>query len=221
MEIVQGIHQVDGVNANVYVVVDERELTVIDTGMPNNSKKILNSIRKMDRQPSDVSQIVLTHFHLDHVGSAYQLKKATNAKVAVHEEDADFVAGKKSAPKPKNILFRALSSVVKPTPVEPDVRLRENDRAGRLIVIHTPGHTAGSISLLDPVLKVLFVGDALRFSDGKLAGPPERFTQDSIKAKQSIQKISMLDFDVMLSGHGDPLRPEAANKVKTFYASMK
>lgn len=64
-------------------------------------------------------------------------------------------------------------------------------------------------------------GHPIRFSDGKLAGPPERFTQDSIKAKQSVQKISMLDFDVMLSGHGDPLRPEAANKVKTFYASMK
>jgi glyoxylase-like metal-dependent hydrolase (beta-lactamase superfamily II) len=203
------------------VVVDEGKLTLIDTGMPGNVDKILKYIRKMGRQPSDVSQIVLTHFHIDHVGGAYKLKKATNAKIAVHEEDADFVAGKKPAPKPKNILFSALSSVVKPTPVEPDMRLKENDRAGKLVVIHTPGHTGGSISLLDPALKVLFVGDAIRFSDGKLAGPPEQFTQDAIKAKQSIQKISMLDFDVMLSGHGDPLRPEAANKVKTFYASMK
>jgi glyoxylase-like metal-dependent hydrolase (beta-lactamase superfamily II) len=221
MEIVEGIHQVEGVNGNVYLVVNEGKLILIDTGMPRSSDKILKYIHKMGRTPSDVSQIVLTHSHIDHVGSAYKLKKATNAKIAVHEEDADFVAGKKPAPKPKNILLSALSSVFKPTPVEPDVRLKENDRAGNLIVVHTPGHTIGSISLLDPARKVLFVGDAITFRNGKLAGPTGQFTQDAIKAKQSIQKISMLDFDVMLSGHGDPLRPEAANKVKTFYAAMK
>jgi glyoxylase-like metal-dependent hydrolase (beta-lactamase superfamily II) len=167
MEILEGIYHVDGVNANVYVVVDGKELTVIDTGMPRSSGKILNYIEKMGRQPSDVSRIVLTHFHIDHAGSAHEFRKQTNARLAVHEKDLDFVAGRKIQPKPKNILFRAASSLVKFTPVIPDIVLNENDKVGRLAVIHTPGHTAGSISLYEPKRRVLFVGDALRFTDKK------------------------------------------------------
>jgi glyoxylase-like metal-dependent hydrolase (beta-lactamase superfamily II) len=89
------------------------------------------------------------------------------------------------------------------------------------VVVHTPGHTLGSISLYDPVRRVLFVGDAVRFVEGKIEGPPERFTADMQQAIKSIQKISQLDFDVMLSGHGEPLKPNASERVKEFYASLK
>ena len=58
------------------------------------------------------------------------------------------VAGKKAPPKPKNLMFKALSSIVKAAPVEVDLVLKDNDKVGRLIVIHTPGHSEGSISLL-------------------------------------------------------------------------
>jgi glyoxylase-like metal-dependent hydrolase (beta-lactamase superfamily II) len=221
MEILEGIHHVDGVNANVYVVVEGKELTVIDTGMPGNSGKILKYIEKMGRKPTDVSRIVLTHFHIDHAGSAHELRKLTKARLAVHEGDVDFVAGRKIQPKPKNILLRAASSFIKFTPVIPDIVLNENDKVGRLAVIHTPGHTTGSISLYELESKVLFVGDAIRFTDKKLAGPPEQFTADMKKAVESIGKISGLDFDVMLSGHGEPLKPDASGKVKEFYVSLK
>lgn len=89
------------------------------------------------------------------------------------------------------------------------------------MVVHTPGHTPGSISLYDPVRRLLFAGDAVRFVNGKINGPPERFTLDMQQAIQSIQKISQLDFDVMLSGHGEPLKPDASERVKEFYASLK
>jgi glyoxylase-like metal-dependent hydrolase (beta-lactamase superfamily II) len=149
------------------------------------------------------------------------MKELTNAKVAVHEFDADYVAGKKAPPKPKNLMFKALSSIVKAEPVEVDLVLKDNDKVGRLIVIHTPGHSVGSISLLDNERKVMFVGDAVRFVDGKIEGPPEGFTLDPEKAKESIGRISTFDFDVMLSGHGQPLTPDASQKVKDFYASLK
>jgi hydroxyacylglutathione hydrolase len=221
MEILKGIHRVDGVNANVYVVVEEKELTVIDTGMPGNATKILKYVEKMGRRPTDISRIVLTHFHLDHAGSAHELRKQTKSRLAVHDKDVDLVAGRKKQPKPKNILFRVVSPFIKFTPAIPDIVLNENDKVGGLVVIHTPGHTAGSISLYEPKSKVLFVGDALRFADKKLAGPPEQFTADMERAVASIGKISGLDFDVMLSGHGEPFRPGASEKVKEFYASLK
>lgn len=67
----------------------------------------------------------------------------------------------------------------------------------------------------------MFVGDAVRFVDGKIEGSPEGFTLDPEKAKESIGRISTFDFDVMLSGHGQPLTPDASQKVKDFYASLK
>ena len=167
---------------------------------------------------------MLTHCHIDHAGSAQELKELTNAKVAVHREDAESVAGKKTLPSPKGaigILFKAFSSFFKLTPVEPDIVLNEGDRVGKLMVIHTPGHTPGSISLYDSQRKLIFVGDAITFADGKISRPPKRFTLDMNKALQSIAKISQLDFDMMLSGHGNPLKPNASHTVKEFYTSLE
>jgi glyoxylase-like metal-dependent hydrolase (beta-lactamase superfamily II) len=224
MEIVEGIHQVDRVNANVYLLIDGEELTVVDTGLPKNAEKILGYVRRINRQSSNISKILLTHCHIDHVGSAYELKRITGAKVGVHQEDADFVSGKKSMPAPKGamgIAFKVASPFFKFRPVEPDITLQENDKVGRLTVIHTPGHTPGSISLYDPFRKVLFAGDAVRFVKGKISGPPERRTPDMPQAIKSIEKISRLDFDVMLSGHGEPLKANASHRVKEFCASLK
>jgi len=61
MEIKEGLHRVDGVNANVYLVIDGEELTLVDTGMPKSTEKILSYIRKINRQPSDVSRILPTN----------------------------------------------------------------------------------------------------------------------------------------------------------------
>lgn len=224
MEIVDCIHQVDGVNANVYLLIVGEELTIVDTGLPKNAEKILGYVRKIDRQPSDIRKILLTHCHIDHVGSAYELKRISGAQVGVHQDDADFVSGKKNMPAPKGavgIALRAVSPFFKFRPVKPDITLHDNEKVGGLTVIHTPGHTPGSISLYEPVRRVLFVGDAVRFVEGNINGPPERFTLDTRQAIKSIEKISQLDFNVMLSGHGDPLRPNASERVREFCTSLK
>jgi len=219
-KIVDGIHQVDEVNGKVYLVEDGGKLILIDTGLPRNDKKIIKYIESLGRKPEDVSVIVLTHFHIDHVGNAKKMKKLTNAKVAVHELDAAYVAGKKSPPKPKNLMIRALTSVIRAAPVELDVLLKEGDKVGELIVISTPGHTEGSISLLDKERKVMFVGDSIRFVDNKIEASAPQFTLDMDKAKDSIRKISTFDFNIMLSGHGQPLMPNASQKVKDYVATM-
>ena len=221
MKITDGVFQVEGVNCNVYLVEDEDKLILIDTGLPRSAKKIKKCIEDLGRKPTDVSTIVITHFHIDHVGSLKKMKDATAAKVAVHEADADYVAGKKAPPKPKNLMFKALSSIVKAEPVEPDIVLKEGSKVGRLTVIHTPGHSEGSISLFDIDRKVMFSGDAIRFKDGKLEGPPSQFTLDPDKARESIEKISTFDFDIMLGGHGQPLKENASQKIREFNSTLK
>lgn len=118
------------------------------------------------------------------------------------------------------MLFRVLGIFMKTRPFQPDILLSDSDVIAGLICIHTPGHTPGSISLLDPATGVIFVGDALRFDGRKIEGPPAQFTPDMGLAQQSIKKIAGLKFDILLSGHGVPLRPAAAEKVREFAKSL-
>ncbi len=226
MEIIEGIHRVDEASANmahanVYLLINGKELAVIDTGTSGNAQKTVEYIQKLGYQPTDVKTIILTHFHMDHMGSAKELKDLTNAKVAVHTEDADFVSGKKPLPKPKNILFRAVTSFVKPVPVQVDVILKEGDKIAGLAVFHTPGHTPGSIVLLDEERKVLFAGDTLRYDGKKVSGAPEQFSADPNQVRESIAKVSTLNFDVMLPGHGETLKPNASDEIKKFNETLK
>jgi glyoxylase-like metal-dependent hydrolase (beta-lactamase superfamily II) len=222
MEIVPGIHQVDGVNGNCFIIVRD-ELTLIDTGMPKNSAKIVTYIQDiLNRKPTDIKTIVLTHFHIDHVGDASDLKKLSGAKVAIHEADADFVAERKPQPVPggvKGMIFKVLIPLLFGSrPVEPDITLNDGDIIAGLTTLHTPGHTPGSICLFDPASKVLFAGDFLMFNGSKIGMGSS--SSDISEVQQSISKIAALDFDIMLSGHGVPLRPDASVRVREFATSL-
>ena len=226
MEIVEGIHRVDEASknmahANVYLRINGERLTVVDTGTSGNAPKIVAYIQKLGYQPADVKTIILTHFHMDHMGSARELKKLTQAKLAVHAEDAEYVSGKKPLPKPRNSLFRAVTLFVKPETVEVDIALKDGDKIEGLTVIQVPGHTPGSIALLDEEKRVLFAGDTLRYDGEKVSGAPEHFSLEPAKVEESIRKIAALDFDVMLPGHGEPLKPNASEEVRKFAETLK
>ena len=224
MEIIEGIHRVDEASSNmahsnVYLTVNGDELMVIDTGTSGNAKKIVAYIQKIGRQPSEVTTIILTHYHMDHAGSVKDLKDLTHAKVAAGAEDAGFVDGTKPYPKPKNLLFRAVSSFIKTAPVEVDIALKDGDKIGNLKVIELPGHTPGSIALLDEQRRALFAGDTLRWDGSMVTGAPRQYAWDAEKEKASIGKIVQFDFDVMMPGHGEVLKADASKKVKEFVAS--
>lgn len=225
MEIVEGIHRVDEASANiahanVYLKISGNELTVIDTGTSGNAKKIVDYVQKLGHQPTAVKTIVLTHFHMDHMGSAKELKELTRAKLAAHVEDADYVSGKNPLPKPRNILFRAVTSFIKPEPVEVDVTLTDGDKISGLTVFHTPGHTSGSIALFDEEKHVLFAGDTLRYDGKQVSAANENFALDPARERESIRRIATLTFDVMLPGHGEPLKPDASEAIKKFAATL-
>jgi glyoxylase-like metal-dependent hydrolase (beta-lactamase superfamily II) len=226
VEILHGVHQVDGVNANSYLISEsDGSLTLIDTGMSKDGKKILNYIQtNLSKKPSDLKTIIITHSHVDHIRGAYSIKKSTGAKLVIHTLDADYLSGEKKMPLPKGVmgfLFRILSPFFKSTPVKADQRVNEGDNVGRMVIVHTPGHTPGSISILDSQNRLIFVGDTIRYSKGKVEGPPKQFTPDLAEAHKSIVKISKLDFEILLGGHGDPLKEKGAQKVKELAASFQ
>jgi len=202
MKMADGVFNVDGVRvANVYLVVTQDGLLLVDTGMPGNVRRILRFIEGLGRQPRDLRDIVLTHCDIDHVGSVAELKRRTGARVAIHELDVAVLSGEQRKQK-GGLAMVALYRLLRFRPIAPDLRLRDGDTIGGLQVMHVAGHTAGSIALLrnDGVVSS---GDAL-LSDthGNVLPPDPRLALDPAQALLSAEMIRARRAGLLLAGHG-------------------
>lgn len=222
LEILPNLHMIDGINANSYLILGD-QIILIDTGMPGSQEKIFDYLQNMLKsKPEDIKTIIITHHHVDHTGSLYELKKTTNADVAAFKDEADYISGKKPASGPfyMRIGSRLMSFFTSYKTVETDTILNEDDVVEGYRVIPTPGHTPGSISLYNPDNRVIIVGDTLTYNGENVNGPPKMLVEDQETLKKSIEKISKLDCDVMLSGHGKPLTSNASGLIKEYYKTL-
>ncbi|NLY66105.1 MAG: MBL fold metallo-hydrolase [Tissierellia bacterium] len=178
--------------ANCYLVYDEdtKEGIVIDPG--GDADDIINKIEELGL---DIKYIVLTHGHGDHIAGVEDLKKYTNAKVAIHKDDAPMVRNGE-----KNLSSRMAMGTVE---IEPDILLDEDDviEFGKLSgkVIHTPGHTPGGISL--KIEDSLFTGDTL-FAGSIGRTDFEGSSYDSIINSIKTKLIVFPDETRVYPGHG-------------------
>jgi hydroxyacylglutathione hydrolase len=223
MEIIKGIHQVPKVRgANSYLRLVGNDVTVIDAGLPGSADRIVDYVKEIGLLPTNVKSIVVTHPDMDHAGGVSELKEATGARVAVHEADAAGLSGEKAPKTAKGamgLVMKAARGFMKIKPVKPDIILKDGDTIDGLLVIHTPGHTVGSICLYIPQA-ALFVGDALRTDDdGRPKLSPDLMNEDTRQAKESVRRIASLEFSTLLPGHGPPIVENASTFVKEFVAS--
>ncbi|MGC9112724.1 MBL fold metallo-hydrolase [Acidilobus sp.] len=203
---------VEETNGNIYFYVQGDGLIIIDAGIPGKDGLVLESIRSLGFSPSQVKAIVLTHYHLDHSGSANAIRSATGAKIYVHRDDAPILEGLVPPQLPKEAPREAVEAYRWFKPVRPDAILNDGDEVHGLRVIHAPGHTPGSIALYDG--EHLFAGDNLNFRDGKVQGPPPLFTADMQRARESVRRLLSLDFRVLLPGHGEPVVGDASARAR-------
>ncbi len=202
MRLTDGIYKVDGVRvANVYLVVTEDGLLLVDSGMPGNAKRILAFTKNLGYQPRDLRFIVLTHCDIDHVGSVAKLKELTGAQVAVHELDAPVLSGEQK-PQKGGLAMVVLYRLFWFRPVVPDLLLNDGDTIGGFHVMHAPGHTAGSLVLYRDD-GVVFSGDALLSNKhGQVRPPDPRLALDRAEALASAERIKALPIKLLLAGHG-------------------
>jgi len=208
--------------SNAYLVeLEGQGMALIDTGTPGKSKKVLDYLASIGKKPGDVTYIILTHPDADHSGSAAALKRETGAKLAIGQLDAPRLSGEKKLKETggNGMLLRLLGVFMRVERVKPDLELKEGSTIGPLTIIDTPGHTDGSISIYKPG-EAIFVGDLLRTgSTGSLQLASPRMSRDMEELKRSVEKISKLDFQILLPGHGKPIEEGAADKLRVFVAN--
>ncbi len=179
---------------NCSVIGDEttHEAMVIDPG--DDIGDILALIQKHNLQ---IKRIVITHAHIDHVGGAMKLRAATGAPILLNHNDYTLL---------KMLdLQAAWIGMESPGKVEIEHSLGESDKveAGALLanVMHTPGHTEGSICLYFPAQKKLIAGDTLfAGSIGRTDLPGGSF--DKIISSLQEKLLTLPDETVVVPGHG-------------------
>lgn len=197
-------------NCNTYLITGSEKI-LVDPGHVMHFAHVRNELAELGLGLDDIGLVVITHAHPDHL-EAVSLFRNGPAKIAMHELDWQLV----ESFGPMFNLNIDISSL------RPDVVLGEGEiTAGDTTfeVIHTPGHSPGSISLYWQQQKALFAGDMI-FRDG--LGRTDIPGGDGEQLKQSIRRVEKMDIEMLLPGHGDVIVGKEAveknfNQVTNFW----
>ncbi len=213
---------------NMYAIVHGKSAVIIDTATPGKANNILDELASIRVKPCDIEAVIITHAHPDHAGSSGALLARLYAKLHVHKGDLGVLLGKEPFPKPRYAMEKlsvfVTTHIWKYNPPPEAVALEEGSPVPGfpgLKIVHTPGHTPGSLSVLDTQSGTLFCGDALNNRSDRLTGPLKYFTGDMDQAWRSIEKISELNFNALCPGHGNWIPGGAQQKVKTLIAGRQ
>lgn len=222
MSIVEGVHQIREpsfdnnykLGLGMYLLADG-EAALIDSGIAASPSSCIIPYLK-ERKVSRLAMVINTHGHEDHVGGNWELKQKYNPKILIHRldapwaEDPDLFFREFFAQYPQYLPptdeVRATVYAERGRGCSVDLRLDDGQiiEAGgrRLQVIHTPGHSAGSICLYDRVNRILFSGDAFQGRGINTAAFPDIPMYMDVPAYvKSLQRISQMPIDVMLTAH--------------------
>ena len=194
-----------------FLIKDEKYV-LVDTGLPQSFKKFKEFFRENKIDPKDISLIILTHNHIDHSGGIIKMKALTGAEVLIHKIESTYLVKGISTPvQARSILAKIIMKLMKKPIIggfkadiliENGFDLRPFGVNGK--VIHTPGHTEGSLSILLANGEAI-VGDMIRGKHKKdydLAKYP--FIWNDMSALKNSMKV-LLDKGAKLfyNAHGE------------------
>lgn len=213
-KILSGVYLIGGPNvtqsddAAVYLIDFGSDLVLIDAGAGGSSSQLVRNIEMLGLNPALVSHVILTHCHIDHIGSAPFFREKYGSKIIIHELDAKALETGDSVRTAANWY----GTTFPPTKVDQQLKgaheiLKFNGE--ELQCLHTPGHTPGSISIyLDRAGKRILFGQDIH-------GPFNKAFDSDIEAwKKSMQSLLALDADILCEGHFGIFQPK--NKARAY-----
>jgi len=230
LTVAPGVSCLQVVMVNVYLVSDPADITgswvLIDAGLTGSANRIKRAAEKLYGKGTKPKAIILTHGHFDHVGALQQLIEEWEVPVYAHLLEMPYLTGRSSYPPPDPTVgggaMAFMSRIYPKKPIDISRHVQELPHDGSVpylpdwTYLHTPGHSAGHISLFRQSDNVLIAGDAfvtvkqesmlaVMTQKQEVHGPPAYYTPNWEAAKRSIERLLLLRPKVAATGHGLPM----------------
>ncbi|MBA2737927.1 MAG: MBL fold metallo-hydrolase [Pyrinomonadaceae bacterium] len=229
-QIAEGVFHTKIIFVNSYFVDTPENapgsFVLVDTGLPFAAGKIRRAVENRYGAGARPTAIVLTHGHFDHAGSVLDLAEEWNVPVYAHRLEMPYLTGVSDYPPQDPTVGGALAQMARLFPhsgIDLKNRVHALPENGEIEAmrgwraIHTPGHTAGHLSLWRESDRVLLAGDALATlnQDSWISNltekqefhtPPAPFTTDWQAARRSVELLADLEPNVVAAGHGKPIQ---------------
>ncbi|WP_301173007.1 MBL fold metallo-hydrolase [Brevibacillus nitrificans] len=203
MEIATGVHMLhlpfNGMAIHPVLLFDQETAVLIDTGFPGQYEELKAAMEKAGAPIHRLHTVILTHQDIDHIGNLPELLQETGGRIRVyaHEQEVPYIQGELPLIKDKHVKHPPKGNVTD---------LLEDGQGlpfvGGIQVIHTPGHTAGHVSLYLHQSKTLIAGDSMYSVDGKLMGLHGPTALDPEMAQRSLKKYADYAITSVICYHG-------------------
>ncbi|MCF2136081.1 MAG: MBL fold metallo-hydrolase [Candidatus Thorarchaeota archaeon] len=204
-------------DSNIVFIDTEEFKILVDTGTGRNADQIDRELQQVGCSFKDITDIILTHSHIDHIGGVPSILQHGDPHIYLHQKEADMINSGDMT------LTLGASFGVDLPPLKIDMPMKEGDVLDfgevKLKVLHTPGHSIGSVCLQEERLGVLLTGDTM-FPGGSF-GRVDFPTGSMKQLVASLKRISDLDFEIALAGHMQAIIGNAKQAAQLSYRMAK